>query len=133
MFVKNICINTAINGNFHLSHLKSMETKVAMATRVLTLIITKKNTIIYVKANVSNMYTKYLTDAILCEIKKRIGPTASEKKLSRTLREHAHVIYTAIFHGCKNDNFLMKNCDKFLIFAQNRLWVQIRTASLRRF
>ena len=27
--------------------------------------------------------------------------------------------YTAIFHGCKNDNFQMKNCDVFLIFALN--------------
>ena len=27
--------------------------------------------------------------------------------------------YTAIFHDCKNDNFQMKNCDIFLIFAQN--------------
>ena len=27
--------------------------------------------------------------------------------------------YTAIFHGCKNDNFQMKDCDMFLIFAQN--------------
>ena len=27
--------------------------------------------------------------------------------------------YTAIFHGRKNDNFQMKNCDSFLIFAQN--------------
>ena len=27
--------------------------------------------------------------------------------------------YTAIFHGCKNGNFKMKNCDIFLIFAQN--------------
>ena len=26
---------------------------------------------------------------------------------------------TAIFHGCKNVNFQMKNCDIFLIFAQN--------------
>ena len=29
------------------------------------------------------------------------------------------VQYTAIFHGCKNGNFLMKTCDIFLIFAQN--------------
>ena len=29
------------------------------------------------------------------------------------------VQYTAIFHGCKNDNFQMKNFDSFLIFAQN--------------
>ena len=27
--------------------------------------------------------------------------------------------YTAILHGCKNDNFQMKKCDIFLIFAQN--------------
>ena len=29
------------------------------------------------------------------------------------------VQYTAIFHGCKNDNFQMKKCNSFLIFAQN--------------
>ena len=29
------------------------------------------------------------------------------------------MLYTAIFHGCKNDDFQMKNCDIFLIFAQN--------------
>ena len=27
--------------------------------------------------------------------------------------------YTAIFHGCKNDNFQMKYCDIFLIVALN--------------
>ena len=27
--------------------------------------------------------------------------------------------YTAIFHGCINDNFQMKNYDIFLLFAQN--------------
>ena len=27
--------------------------------------------------------------------------------------------YTAIFHGCKNGNFQMKNYKIFLIFAQN--------------
>ena len=27
--------------------------------------------------------------------------------------------YTAIFHGCKNDNFRMKIFDCFLFFAQN--------------
>ena len=27
--------------------------------------------------------------------------------------------YTAIFHGYKNGNFQLKNCDIFLIFAQN--------------
>ena len=29
------------------------------------------------------------------------------------------VQYTAIFHGYKNDYFQMKNCNCFLIFAQN--------------
>ena len=29
------------------------------------------------------------------------------------------VQYSAIFHGCKNDNFQMKIFDIFLIFAQN--------------
>ena len=27
--------------------------------------------------------------------------------------------YTVIFHGCKNDNFQVKNCNIFHIFAQN--------------
>ena len=29
------------------------------------------------------------------------------------------VQYTAIFHGCKNGNFLMKKCEIFLSFAKN--------------
>ena len=33
--------------------------------------------------------------------------------------ENKPMQYTAIFHGCKNYNFQMKNCDGFLIFAQN--------------
>ena len=28
--------------------------------------------------------------------------------------------YSVIFHGCKNGNFQMKNCDIFLIFAHDR-------------
>ena len=28
--------------------------------------------------------------------------------------------YTANFHGCKNDNFLMKNCDICPFFALKR-------------
>ena len=27
--------------------------------------------------------------------------------------------YSALFNGCKNDNFQMKNCEIFLILAQN--------------
>ena len=40
----------------------------------------------------------------------------------RCFRDHyanMSVQYTAIFHGCKNDNFQMKIFDIFLIFAQN--------------
>ena len=33
--------------------------------------------------------------------------------------ENTPMQYTAIFHGSKNDNFQMKNCDIFLILAQN--------------
>ena len=48
--------------------------------------------------------------------------------------ENMSVQYTAIFHGCKNDNFQLEKCDHFLIFAlKHRLWVLVRTASLRRF
>ena len=36
-----------------------------------------------------------------------------------TLRKHAYAIYTSIFHGCKIDDFQMKKCDTFLIFASN--------------
>ena len=34
--------------------------------------------------------------------------------------ENTPMQYTAIFHGCKNGKFQMKNCDSFLIFAQNK-------------
>ena len=33
--------------------------------------------------------------------------------------ENAPIQYSATFHGCKNEDFWMKNCDMFLIFAQN--------------
>ena len=33
--------------------------------------------------------------------------------------ENTPMQYTAIFDGCKNHNFQIKNCDNFLIFAQN--------------
>ena len=36
----------------------------------------------------------------------------------RILRKHAHAIYCDFFY-CKNDNFLLKNLDSFLNFAQN--------------
>ena len=33
--------------------------------------------------------------------------------------ENTPMYYPAIFHGCKKDNFQMKNYVVFLIFAQN--------------
>ena len=33
--------------------------------------------------------------------------------------ENTPMQYTVIFHSCKNNNFQMKNCDTFLILAQN--------------
>ena len=33
--------------------------------------------------------------------------------------ENTPMQYTGIFHSLKIDNFQMKNCDSFLIFAQN--------------
>ena len=33
--------------------------------------------------------------------------------------ENMSMLYTAIFYGCKKDNFQMKYCDIFPIFAQN--------------
>ena len=38
--------------------------------------------------------------------------------------------YTAIFLGCKNVNFQMKNCDIVLIFAQNKEAVLTSTHNL---
>ena len=42
--------------------------------------------------------------------------------------------YTAIFHCCENDNFQMKQkMISFLFSPKHRLWVHVRTSSVRRF
>ena len=44
------------------------------------------------------------------------------------------VQYTAIFYGCKNDNFQIIFFGYFSYFcSKHRLWVHVRTASARRF
>ena len=43
--------------------------------------------------------------------------------------ENTPMQYTAIFHGCENVNFQMKNYDIFLFFSKHRFWVHVRTAS----
>ena len=55
----------------------------------------------------------------------KLRPLASPLNERQQSNAHAFhyddmpVKYTAIFHCCKNDNFQMRNCDIFLIFAQN--------------
>ena len=41
------------------------------------------------------------------------------------------MLYTAIFHGCKKDNFQMKNCYVFLIFAQNSTFFILVQAQIK--
>ena len=52
--------------------------------------------------------------------------------------ENTPMQYTAIFPVAKLDNFQLKNCDKFLIFAKKKKIVgtrksRLNTTSLRRF
>ena len=50
------------------------------------------------------------------------NPLLNKSEASANRRSHydnTPIQYTVIFHGCKNDNFQMKNCDIFLIFAQS--------------
>ena len=49
---------------------------------------------------------------------KTVLPSSTAKIIFKI--DNTRMQYTAVFHGCKNDNFQMKNCDSFLIFAQNR-------------
>ena len=47
--------------------------------------------------------------------------------------DNTPMLYTAIFHGCKNDNFQMKKKVIFsYVCSKHRLWIQVRTASVRR-
>ena len=50
-----------------------------------------------------------------------VGNTDLSLRMLGHVRHYANMSmqYTAIFHGCKNDNFQMKILDIFLIFAQN--------------
>ena len=45
--------------------------------------------------------------------------TRSNKNLAVWHYDNTPMQYSAIFHGCKNDEFQMKNCDIFHLFAQN--------------
>ena len=42
-----------------------------------------------------------------------------EDRFSHNEAHNTPMLYTAIFHGCKNDVFQMKKSDIFHIFAQN--------------
>ena len=56
-FFQNICSNIEINANFHFSHYKSMETLCCHSNESTWATIIKY--IIYVEANVMNMYAKF--------------------------------------------------------------------------
>ena len=49
------------------------------------------------------------------------GKTHLKEALHQMVKHYANLPmqYTAIFQGCKNDNFQLKKKDTFLIFAQN--------------
>ena len=62
-----------------------------------------------------------------------VGCSVSITSVGEALRKHAPNILQYLT-ALENDNFLIKNCDVFLIFAlKHRLWVHVRTASVRRF
>ena len=52
-------------------------------------------------------------------IERRSSINIFKLTLSEDVNGNTPMQYTAIFHGYNNDNFHMKNCDIFLIFAQN--------------
>ena len=52
--------------------------------------------------------------------------------LSLSLRKHAYSNMLKILPP-RNENFQIKSSDIFHISAQNRLWILVRTASLRQF
>ena len=53
------------------------------------------------------------------EAKPLFFSTARSNASGETHYDNTPIQYTVIFHGCKKYYFLMKNCDIFLIFAQN--------------
>ena len=50
----------------------------------------------------------------VCPFKRQLGIKENVIAVRNTPMQ-----YLAIFHGCENDNFQIKNCDIFLSFAQN--------------
>ena len=47
------------------------------------------------------------------------GPGSEQSRRANTLRKLAHAIYRDFFSPVKIENFIRKNFDIFLIFAQN--------------
>ena len=64
-----------------------------------------------------NTFRKYTISVALATNKiKRFEQNSSDTQRI-THYENTPMQYTAIFHGCKNDNFQIKKIDNFLIFA----------------
>ena len=93
-----------------------------------------------IRTNIKNQLKIVIFTAV--ENCSKLHRCVSAMNRRRSNYENMLMNYTAIFHGCKNDNFQMKNCDFFLSFAQNidcwytleppqdRLLVHVRTASV---
>ena len=85
---QNICSNTEINANFHFSHYKSMET-LSCHSNESTWAMAIKN-IIYVEANVMNMYAKFQLHPLM----------ASEEKIFNIFSK----IYPLCCHGNQSNS-----------------------------
>ena len=63
-------------------------------------------------------------------VSRKNGAGGFQKNGARVSSYTTPMQYTPIFHGCKNDNFQMKNCDNFLIIAQNKdCWYTVLTST----
>ena len=122
------------NGKCQMSHLNSTSfSKLDCFQYPILLLNFKTFHILVNQLLFSRLSYRHISNYFHYNQKKHNFLTQKNKQLGRHYA-NMPIQYLAIFHRCKNDNFQMKNCDIFLIFAlKHRLWVLVRTASLRRF
>ena len=68
------------------------------------------------------IYNHKVTPIELCTCSKHSGRIKAYYQHSKTdgVEIHTPMNYTAVFHGSKNANFLVKNCDIFLFCSKYR-------------
>ena len=71
-----------------------------------------------------------LVQQVLYGINNPNDPISCANIALNTLQKHADEIYCNFFTAVKNDNYQMKNCDVFLIFAKNSKAVLASTPNL---